>query len=265
MQSTGQSLRLTSTLCKENRTQIMSIIAEVFPPVDVALKLEPEELALPLLECLCQFEESKNTGMLNRFNFTQPHALKGYCESHNDEAVTKAIMEAWMWLEREGLIAPAPGQSGEWIFITRRGRKFRETGDAHKFKAASLLPHETLDPQLASKVRPPFLRGDYDSAIFEAFKEVEIRVRTLSGASKTDLGVNLMRKAFHPHTGSLTDKSQAPSEQQSLSDLFAGAIGSFKNPSSHRDVDFKDPAEVVELIMLADHLIRIAERRKPQP
>jgi hypothetical protein len=76
--------------------------------------------------------------------------------------------------------------------------------------------------------------------------------------------VFLMRKAFHPENGLLTDSTQVPSEKQAISDLFAGAIGSFKNPSSHRDVDFTDPAEVAELIMFADQLIRITERRKPE-
>jgi len=75
-----------------------------------------------------------------------------------------------------------------------------------------------------------------------------------------------MRKAFHPEKGPLTDNAQMLSERQAISDLFVGAIGSFKNPTSHRDVDFdvdfNDPAEVVELTMLADQLIRIAERRK---
>jgi len=241
----------------------VSLIAKIFPPVDVALQMEPEELAVPLLECLCQFEEIKTSGMLNRYNFTLRGNLKGYAEQHNYNAIAKIITEAWVWLEKEGLIAPDPGQTGEWIFITRRGRKFKETADVRNFKAASLLPAETLDPKLASKVSPPFLRGDYDTAIFEAFKEVEIRVRNLAGADKTDIGVNLMRKAFHPQTGPLTDSTQVPSEQQAISDLFAGAIGCFKNPSSHRDVDFDDPAEVIELIMLADQLIRIAERRKP--
>ncbi|MCK4828033.1 TIGR02391 family protein, partial [bacterium] len=200
---------------------------------------------------------------LNRYSFTLRGNLKGYAEPNNYNAIAKIITEAWVWLEKEGLIAPDPGQTGEWIFITRRGRKFRETTDVRNFKAASLLPDETLDPKLASKVSPPFLRGDYDTAIFEAFKEVEIRVRNLAGADKTDIGVNLMRKAFYPQTGPLTDSTQVPSEQQAISDLFAGAIGCFKNPSSHRDVDFYDPAEVIELIMLADQLIRIAERRKP--
>jgi uncharacterized protein (TIGR02391 family) len=240
----------------------MFLMSKVFPPEDVALEMAPEELAVPLLECLCQFEKAKNNGMLNRYTFTLQSNLQEYGRDNYD-AIAKAIAEAWAWLEREGLVAPSPGERGEWIFITRRGHKFRETADVRGYLAVSLLPDKSLDPTLASKVRPAFLRGDYDTAVFEAFKEVEVRVRNLSGAEKTDLGVNLMRKAFHPENGPLTDNTQVLGERQAISDLFAGAIGSFKNPSSHRDVDFGDPAEVAELIMFADQLIRIAERRRP--
>jgi len=240
----------------------MGRMKDVFPPVDVLLQMEPEELAVPLLEYLCQCEGTSSRGLLHRYNFTLPGNLKEYSEGKYD-AVSKAMTESWVWLEREGLIAPLPGQTGDQVFITRRGHKFRETADVRCYRAASLLPDATLDPKMASKVRPPFLRGDYDTAIFEAFKQVEIRVRTLAGADKTDLGVNLMRKAFHPENGPLTDNTQVMSERQAISDLFAGAIGSFKNPGSHHDVDFNDSAEVAELIMFADQLIRIAERRTP--
>jgi uncharacterized protein (TIGR02391 family) len=242
----------------------MNVIIDVFPPYDVAINLEPEELAVHVIECLSLFKEQGNPGMLHRGNFTSWQNFQDYCQRKDQYGrITEAASEAWMWLEREGLIAPKPGQEHrDVIFITRRGRKFRESGDINKFKTASLLPPEKLDPTLVEKVRPAFLRGDYDSAIFEAFKEVEIRVRNLSGGDKTDIGVTLMRKAFHPETGPLTDKTQVSSERQAIGDLFAGCIGSFKNPSSHRDVDFTDPSEVVELIMLADQLIRIGERRK---
>jgi len=241
----------------------MGIISETFPPVEVALEMEPEGLAIHLLECLCRSEEKGSVGNLNRYNFTLPNELHEYAGQENYNAVAQVVTEAWMWLEREGLIAPKPGATGEWIFITRRGRKFRESGDVGQFKAATLLPPETLDPTLAAKVRPAFLVGAYDSAVFEAFKEVEIRVRTLGGYSQKDVGVKLMRKAFKPETGSLIDGDQEIGEQQGVCDLFVGAIGSFKNPGSHRDVDFQDPVEVIELITLANLLIKIAERRKP--
>lgn len=37
-------------------------------------------------------------------------------------------------------------------------------------------------------------------------------------------------------------------------------IGLFKNPTSHRNVDFEDPTEVSEMVLLADLLLRILDR-----
>lgn len=244
----------------------MSVIKDIFPPTEVALELEPEELAVAVLECLCKFEEeNKNSGMLNRYNFIRNSSFEGYCDPQQYDAITKAVMEAWVWLEREGLIAPKPGStSSDWIFVTRRGKKFRGIGDVQKYKDVSLLPHEALDPRLIGKVRAPFLRGDYESAVFEAFKEVEIRVREVAELGQEELGVKLMRKAFKSGEGILIASEQPTGEQEGIANLFAGAIATFKNPSSHRDVSFTDPVEAVELIMLADLLIRIVERRKPE-
>ena len=45
-----------------------------------------------------------------------------------------------------------------------------------------------------------------------------------------------------------------------MMELFAGAIGTFKNPSSHRQVDYNDPTEASEIVMLADLLMRILDR-----
>ena len=198
----------------------MSSFKEIFPPVEVALKLEAEELALPLLEFLCLCEEPKNrihmSGFLNRYNMSLDHVLKQYCDPQYYEAMAKAIAEAWVWLERECLIALDPGKQGEWIFVTKRGKKFRKMGDVKKFKSATFLPHEILDPQLSSKVTSLFLRGDYELAVFAAFREVEICVRDLGAFEKGDIGTDLMRKAFKPQTGPLVDMGQLPAEQQGI-------------------------------------------------
>ena len=68
-----------------------------------------------------------------------------------------------------------------------------------------------------------------------------------------------MRKAFG-EGGPLSDAAAPKPEREALSHLFAGAIGSYKNPHSHRTVTI-EPTDAVEMIVLASHLLGIVGRR----
>ena len=226
----------------------MSIYSLV-PDATALLELEPEELAGVLMEYLNSLSTSEQEN-LSRHNF-----LIGI---GHIEDLKQAFMEAWVWLEHEGLLVPKPGSDG-WVVISRRGRRLRTSDQVSSYRHANLLPRNQLHPRIAQKVWAMFLRGDYDTAVFQAFKEVEVRVRGAAQCADTDLGVDLMRKTFGVG-GLLTDAAAPKGEQEALAHLFAGAIGSYKNPHSHRSVTI-EPEEAVEMIMLASHLLGIVDKR----
>ena len=89
----------------------------------------------------------------------------------------------------------------------------------------------------------------------------EVAVRAASGLGAEWIGVKLMREAFKRDDGLLTDMSAEPGERVARMELFAGAIGSYKNPHSHRDVAVDDHQEAIEIVLLANHLLRIVDAR----
>jgi uncharacterized protein (TIGR02391 family) len=132
------------------------------------------------------------------------------------------------------------------------------------FARASAFPRQLLHSIVQAKSESAFVRGEYDTAVFQAFKEFEIVVRTSAGLNESDFGTDLMRRAFNETSGPLTDTKLPVPERQALAHLCAGAIGSYNNPHSHRNVAI-DAEQATEMLILASHLIRIAESRRPMP
>lgn len=166
--------------------------------------------------------------------------------------------EAFNWLVSKNLVARGtPGNSElNAIFVTRLGHKVLKEG------LESIRATEPLDVALHSRiesVRSKFLLGEYELAAFAAMREVEIRVRELSGADSSLIGVKLMRKSFGDG-GQPADPELDPGERTGIMELFAGATGTYKNPSSHRQVDYADPTEGSEVILLADLLMQLLDR-----
>ena len=238
----------------------MTSLPDSIPDVETLLELQPEELAGAIL-----LDLATNRRRVDPYSFIQL-LFQSHPERYPRERkgkVEQAILEAWNWLVRESLLVEEHNPSGPRVFfVTRRGQTIADPDDFAAYRKASLFPKHLLHPTIAKKCWLAFLRGEYDTAVFQAFKEVEIAVREAGGYSDSDYGVSMMRKAFAVDDGPLTDGSSERSERQSLSDLYAGAIGSYKNPHSHRTVTINEPTDAIEMIMLANHLLRIVEARR---
>lgn len=216
---------------------------------EVTLSLPISELALQVLR------DFKLSNGWNRRNWLLESEQWGKLRS---KEAKRALGEAWAWLESRGLIAPDPEQTAAHAcFVTRLGEQALASGITDIDAGARLGMQ--LHPRLARIVERQFLMGERELAVFAAMKSVEVRVRELSGLGADLVGTALMQEAFKPG-GLLADSAAERGEQVGRMELFKGAMGTFKNPSSHRPVDYEDPVEAAEIVLFADLLHRVLDR-----
>jgi uncharacterized protein (TIGR02391 family) len=177
----------------------------------------------------------------------------------NSDAILRVLSEAWSWLENNGFIATELSQGiGERSqFVTRAGRQVKSRTDFLAYAKESLLPRDLLRDDLAEIVRPLFLAGHFDQAVSAAFLQIEVCVRSSGGYPDSLVGRDLMRKAFHPDTGPLTFLDGEAGERQGVSDIFAGAMGAYRNPFSHRVIGVADALRAASMILLANELLQL--------
>ena len=211
-----------------------------------------------LLRYLHVAAASGTTDQLHPNNVALEGSWRGHDLGGNPRAFLRAIAEAWSFLEAEGCFAINPTGSGGYYFVTRRGEQLIAEADPLRRLAAEDRLAGQLHPKIANRVRQQFLIGEYELSAFAAMKEVEIRVRELSSASSSSIGVNLMQTAF-TEGGPLADPTLDPGERAATMALFWGAIGVFKNPSSHRQVEFDDPNRAAGVVLLADLLLHMLD------
>jgi uncharacterized protein (TIGR02391 family) len=241
-------------------------LVDLIPDAEVLIALEADELGLRLLPVLAAWPKHDTIQLSHLLTSVLGDPRSRDSRSQYPPALTQqidiALRTAWAWLQGQALLIPDPRFiHSDASILSPRAQLLAKESDSRRALSACRLHKEALHSNIREDVWALYHRGKYDTAIFEAMKAVEVAVRDAAGLTAKDIGKDLMRTAFDVKVGPLTDLQADPAERQARSDLFAGAIGSYKNPHSHRNVALDDPDEAAEIIMIANHLLRIVDAR----
>ena len=215
------------------------------------------QLKKMFLKVLYEIQYGKMKGHSHGIDSIVPTWMNKYFNISLTKEEIQLTMEAIQELKTSGLIAKDATQSDVFQILTAKGKEIVEKQrdpDIYSLQLEQIIKND----KLLSKCLNTFDDDDFEAAIFSAYKlvEEEVRAKAMSGAD--DYGVVLMTKALHPDTGKLKIPTcQLHQEQEGVYNLFKGSIAFFKNPSSHRTVNYDDRMVIMKIIALAELLLQI--------
>jgi uncharacterized protein (TIGR02391 family) len=116
------------------------------------------------------------------------------------------------------------------------------------------------DPLLRSVTRGLFVSGHFAQSVEEAFKCLENQVQYLSG-ERDIYGSSLMSQVFRRDNPKIRlNKLESRSEldeQEGYMHIFMGCMKGIRNPRAHAHGFKDDPQKALEIIILAQHLLRV--------
>lgn len=115
-----------------------------------------------------------------------------------------------------------------------------------------------IHPDIHAKCWGLYQQGNYDDAIFNATKALEVAVRTKANLPDTSIGKDVINTAFSLKNPLLRYHA-IDAEQEGMMSLLRGIIQVYKNPQSHRHVGVQSQVECLGLLLMCSNLLFVID------
>jgi uncharacterized protein (TIGR02391 family) len=231
------------------------------------LKIQSPTDDIKAFKILKYFSENYNKGkIINLTDYKKPpYILLSVAWSEELSEVLNYLIGDIL-INKKGFLKYFTDKNTSAVTITSKGWDYISSDDSKDIKVKEQMNMvddkeislDRLHPKIVNKCKKLFEDGHYRQAVTESMLCVEVAVREKAGLPDTELGKKLMNKCFGIKNP-LLKLSENNSEQESAQFLYSGSIGYFKNPSSHRFVEHKDPMTTFEHLALASLLLRLLD------
>lgn len=120
------------------------------------------------------------------------------------------------------------------------------------------LPTSVFDDELLERCAHHFEQENFETAIQNALKTLEVKIRREGGFSQDEYGDTLATEAFRPGQGSLSF-GETDAEQEGVMFLYRSAFKTFYNPTKHRFLDDLDKQQAYHVLCFVNMLITLLE------
>jgi uncharacterized protein (TIGR02391 family) len=221
--------------------------------IDEFLELEPDEIGLRMLPDLLSVDPRQPVGWNNyRIGTYGDLHRQGIEEEGPRSAILARLAAGWQWLRNAGFLGPHPDHSNPGDESPTAEARSADTARLADQHVMAVLREARLDADLRARAIPIFRRGTYSAAVFQAFLELEDRVRVSSRLARLD-GVDLMTQAFKP--GGPLANGDRIGDQEGAMGLFRGAFGVFRNEGGHQTLAHEDPQQALALVLFVNLLL----------
>lgn len=213
-----------------------------------ATPLQIKQIAREIFELFKKRTDGANIGV----DVIHIGSIRGF--HYDNKLPIEVLEEAAQLLCHRNLLVPASNSMVGVYRLTSLGKTI-EPDDVFERIVDRAFVH-----QLSELIDQELVRGcldkSYEDAITSAFRILEERIRKRINAGPELFGLDLVEQAFHPDAGRLAF-GETDAERSALFHIFRSAFLMLRNPPSHRYLKEFAGAEIVEIVLFVDFLLKI--------